>query len=630
MREKSSAERDDKTLGQDLLGLVLSGVGGLFTVSLFLALLGWQPKEKLWTAPVIGLIDVLGQVPGLFLCVALAVLGTVLFLRSKEVPAGRHVLGILGATLGLSLCLARGGGAIGGAVPDVLPGKGGLVLGLAIGLTVLLASVWVTWLGSAGRILAQPGPRVPISSTPPEESEGVSAAEAAALVASLGRARELPASTPKTPAADVRLRGGVPQGARALGDDDEPQEPRAGADARARAPGPGARADAPVAFPPRQPAGEDLATERPEPRQDPAGAGDEPLGRPEPLTRRIPAPLPGPPVAFEVEVKAIGGTIGRAAASGERAGPARPSWELARPEEDDEPEPGLDFDDAADETSAALGEDGLGDDGAELFPLRRREPAAELEDGLSEATRGPATGEAEVAPAVDFDEEEEEDDDDEDDDDDEEDDEEEDEDAFASDLAEVEALRGLDLNETQGELELEDEAAPRASSPAAPETIQPGLFDTQEDAGLRGSGTSASDVEDEPAAALPAEVAKKPRRRPARPRKTAPPAEERSTAAAETPAEPDYVLTPREASSGPGPAGPGDEGFEDLVHRAGCLILEENRVAVSMLERKFDMDFDRACLVLDRLQQQGLIGPYMGGRTRDILLSREEWMAQAP
>jgi DNA segregation ATPase FtsK/SpoIIIE-like protein len=66
------------------------------------------------------------------------------------------------------------------------------------------------------------------------------------------------------------------------------------------------------------------------------------------------------------------------------------------------------------------------------------------------------------------------------------------------------------------------------------------------------------------------------------------------------------------------------------VHEAGCLILDENRVAVSMLERRFRLDFDQACQVLDVLQNQGLIGPYMGGRTREILLTRDEWMSHAP
>jgi hypothetical protein len=72
------------------------------------------------------------------------------------------------------------------------------------------------------------------------------------------------------------------------------------------------------------------------------------------------------------------------------------------------------------------------------------------------------------------------------------------------------------------------------------------------------------------------------------------------------------------------------ERWSRLVYEAGCAILEQKRVAVSMLERRFGIDFDQACRVLDELQQAGLIGPYMGGRTRDILLTREEWLPHAP
>jgi len=67
-----------------------------------------------------------------------------------------------------------------------------------------------------------------------------------------------------------------------------------------------------------------------------------------------------------------------------------------------------------------------------------------------------------------------------------------------------------------------------------------------------------------------------------------------------------------------------------LLQRAGCLFLQEGRVAVSMLQRSFDLDFQAACDLLDDLQEEGLIGPYKGGQQRDILLTLEEWQARTP
>jgi hypothetical protein len=63
-----------------------------------------------------------------------------------------------------------------------------------------------------------------------------------------------------------------------------------------------------------------------------------------------------------------------------------------------------------------------------------------------------------------------------------------------------------------------------------------------------------------------------------------------------------------------------------LLAEIGCLLLERGRVAVSMLQKQYDMDFDEATRVLDELQELGLIGPYLGGQRRDILLTRDEWL----
>lgn len=95
---------------------------------------------------------------------------------------------------------------------------------------------------------------------------------------------------------------------------------------------------------------------------------------------------------------------------------------------------------------------------------------------------------------------------------------------------------------------------------------------------------------------------------------------------------PEFVLQPKPAPR-PEPLVERDgerERWEKLVFDSGALIVEQKRVAVSMLERRFGIDFDTACKVLDELQQVGLIGPYIGGRTREILLTSEQWLAQAP
>ena len=63
-----------------------------------------------------------------------------------------------------------------------------------------------------------------------------------------------------------------------------------------------------------------------------------------------------------------------------------------------------------------------------------------------------------------------------------------------------------------------------------------------------------------------------------------------------------------------------------LLAEIGCHLVDHGRVAVSMLQKQYGMDFEEATKTLDELQQLGLIGPYLGGQRRDILLTREEWL----
>ncbi|MBI5434272.1 MAG: hypothetical protein HZA52_15670 [Planctomycetes bacterium] len=68
---------------------------------------------------------------------------------------------------------------------------------------------------------------------------------------------------------------------------------------------------------------------------------------------------------------------------------------------------------------------------------------------------------------------------------------------------------------------------------------------------------------------------------------------------------------------------------DELVYKSGVLFLERQRVAVSLLQREFSLDFEQATHVLDRLQAAGLIGPYLGGQRRDILLTLDQWRSRA-
>lgn len=99
--------------------------------------------------------------------------------------------------------------------------------------------------------------------------------------------------------------------------------------------------------------------------------------------------------------------------------------------------------------------------------------------------------------------------------------------------------------------------------------------------------------------------------------------------AEEEPAQREVVLQPQAAmpaARAEKSPGRGIDPEKKLLVEVGCMFVERGRVAVSMLQRQYDMDFEQACRVLDDLQEMGLIGPYLGGKHREILLTKEGWL----
>ncbi len=66
-----------------------------------------------------------------------------------------------------------------------------------------------------------------------------------------------------------------------------------------------------------------------------------------------------------------------------------------------------------------------------------------------------------------------------------------------------------------------------------------------------------------------------------------------------------------------------------LLDQAARLVISEGRAAVSLLQRRLAIPFGRASLLLDLLEKEGVIGPYRGGPSRDILMGLVDWEEKA-
>ncbi len=91
----------------------------------------------------------------------------------------------------------------------------------------------------------------------------------------------------------------------------------------------------------------------------------------------------------------------------------------------------------------------------------------------------------------------------------------------------------------------------------------------------------------------------------------------------QNPAYDDSILNTQPGAAA-GLSGEKDELYDEAVR----LVMETNQASVSILQRRMRLGYTRAARLIDLMEQNGLVGPYVGSKPRDILVNREEWLIQ--
>ncbi len=65
---------------------------------------------------------------------------------------------------------------------------------------------------------------------------------------------------------------------------------------------------------------------------------------------------------------------------------------------------------------------------------------------------------------------------------------------------------------------------------------------------------------------------------------------------------------------------------DELYHRAVETVIGEERGSVSLLQRVLGVGYGRAARLIDFMEEDGVVGPYNGSKSRDIIMTMDQWL----
>jgi S-DNA-T family DNA segregation ATPase FtsK/SpoIIIE len=67
---------------------------------------------------------------------------------------------------------------------------------------------------------------------------------------------------------------------------------------------------------------------------------------------------------------------------------------------------------------------------------------------------------------------------------------------------------------------------------------------------------------------------------------------------------------------------------DDLYDQAVEVILGQQRGSATLIQRALAVGYTRATRLLEMMEEDGVVGPFVGSKSRDVLMTLEEWQAR--
>ena len=67
-----------------------------------------------------------------------------------------------------------------------------------------------------------------------------------------------------------------------------------------------------------------------------------------------------------------------------------------------------------------------------------------------------------------------------------------------------------------------------------------------------------------------------------------------------------------------------DTNFDPIYKDVLEFVISSGKVSASLLQRRFKLGYNRACRIIDHMEEQGIVGPQNGSKPRDVLVKVSE------